>query len=86
MSSSPYFVAVGCIVILPDIGDVLEEEHHEDVVLVAGGVHNAAEDVAGTPYCFVDVLLFNGRSFVIARSHPLPFELGFPQYIVLCAS
>ena len=46
------FVAV--VVILPDIGDVLEEQHGQDEVLVGVGADGTAEDIAGTPsYNFV---------------------------------
>ena len=40
---------VGGNVVVPQVGDVLQKQHHQDVVLVLAGIHDAAEGVAGGP-------------------------------------
>ncbi|MNG29356.1 hypothetical protein D3C84_1147700 [compost metagenome] len=44
--------------ILPDIADVLEEQHGQDEVFVGVGADGAAEDIASRPQRLVDVVLF----------------------------
>jgi len=43
--------------VLPQVGHVLDEQHHEDVILVLRGVQRAAERVARLPEDIVDFLL-----------------------------
>ena len=47
--------------VVPQVRDVLEEQHHEDVVLVLTGIDDAPEGVAGGPGGLVDLLL-GGRA------------------------
>src|SRR5690606_18873240 len=51
------FVVV--VVILPYIGDVLEEQHGEDEVFVSIGADGATEGIAGVPQRFVDAVLID---------------------------
>ena len=44
-------------VVLPDVGQVLYEQHGQDVVLVNAGVHRAAEGIASPPDGLVDFSL-----------------------------
>ena len=53
---------VAVIVVLPDIGDVLQEKHGQDIVLVDARIHRATEGVAGVPDGCVDGVLLDGRS------------------------
>ncbi|MNP59715.1 hypothetical protein D3C76_1547330 [compost metagenome] len=46
------------VVILPDIADVLEEQHGQDEIFVGVGADCAAEDIASRPERLVDVVLF----------------------------
>ena len=48
---------VGVVVVAPYVGDVLDEQHHQDVVLVLGRVHRAAKGVARPPQDGVDLVL-----------------------------
>src|SRR5690606_11383438 len=64
------------VVLGPDVGDVLEEEHDEQVVLVLAGVDGAAEGVAGAPEDCIDFILAHGGS---RRS----CHLSLPPYGVL---
>lgn len=43
------------------IGDILDEEHEEDVVLVLAGIHAPAQLVAGRPQGGVKFRFFNGH-------------------------
>ena len=43
--------------VIPDVGEVLEEEEHKDVILVLGAVDGATEGVAGAPEGGVDLVL-----------------------------
>ena len=43
--------------IVPEIGDVLQEQHHKDVVLVLPGIDDTPKSVAGRPGRVVDLLL-----------------------------
>src|SRR5690606_10353698 len=56
-----WIAAEAPLVLLPllprQVGDELQEEHDEDVVLVLGRIDRSAEGVAGPPDDFVDVLL-----------------------------
>ena len=53
-------LAVFVVMIAPNIRDVLDEECHQDVILVDGGVHHAAKGVAGGPCGVIHVLLPDG--------------------------
>ena len=44
-------------VVVPEVGDVFQEQHHQDVVLVLRRIDNAPEGVACGPRRVVDVLL-----------------------------
>src|SRR5690606_34212663 len=67
------------VVILPDVADVFQKQHRQDVVLVDARVHRSAEGVAGGPYGGVDGVLadwgrghgevVHGRPSVLARAH-----------------
>jgi hypothetical protein len=59
-------------VILPHVGDVLDEEHNQDVVFVFGGVYGAAKGVAGFPQDAVDFFLGDTVVFAVVKH----FELG----------
>src|SRR5690606_13931703 len=50
-------LSIGLDVVVPVIGNVLQEQHHKDVVLVLTGIDNAPEGVAGRPRRLVDLLL-----------------------------
>ena len=65
------------VVVLPDVRDVFEEEHGQDVVLIDAGIDNTAKAVAGSPNDFVDVVLLNllGRSVHVSASPVLVFTL-----------
>ena len=52
------------VAVAPDIGDVLDEEHDEDIVLVFGRVNGAAKGVAGPPEDVVDFGLVDGVHWV----------------------
>ena len=39
------------------VGDILEEQHHQDVVLILGRIDRSAEGVAGLPGSRVDLVL-----------------------------
>jgi hypothetical protein len=62
-------------VITPDIGDVLDEEHDEDVVLVFGRIDGAAEGVTGFPEDVVDLLLGDGS--MVGREGGVGLEVRF---------
>ena len=47
------------VVVLPDIGDVFQKQHHEDVILVLCRIDNPPEGVAGRPCRVVDVFLID---------------------------
>ena len=49
--------AVGFGVVVPEVRDVFQEQHHEDVVLVLRGIDGAAEGVAGGPCGVVHLVL-----------------------------
>jgi len=55
----PMLGLVGVVMILPDIADVFEKQHGEDVVLVDTGIDDAAEAVASTPYGLVDGVMID---------------------------
>ena len=55
----PVFLLVLGVVVGPLIADVLQEQHHQDVVLVLRRVDDAAEGVAGGPGGVVNFLLRN---------------------------
>lgn len=59
------FGLVLVVVVLPDVGDVLEEQHGEDVVFVDAGVHRATEGVAGVPDGGINIVLLNGEAIHI---------------------
>ena len=42
-------LAVGGNVVVPHVGDVLQKQHHQDVVLVLPGIHDAPEGIAHGP-------------------------------------
>ena len=50
-------LAIGCLVVLPKVGDGLQEQHHQDVVLVLPRINGAPKGVAGGPGGLVDLLL-----------------------------
>ena len=50
-------LAIGVVVVLPEVADVFQEQHHQDVVLVLRRIDDAAECVAGGPCGAVDILL-----------------------------
>ena len=62
--------------ILPYIGDVLEEQHGEDEVLVGVGADGAAKGVAGRPEGFVDGILAD-----LGCGAHLRCPLGFVQEV-----
>ncbi|MNX99832.1 hypothetical protein D3C86_1322990 [compost metagenome] len=51
------FGLVAVVVILPDIGDVFQEQHGEDEVLVAIGADGTPEGIASRPGGLVDIVL-----------------------------
>ena len=53
---------VGAVAVL--VGDVLDEQHEQDVVLVLAGIHAAAQLVAGGPERGVEVGFLEGHSFL----------------------
>ena len=59
---------VGFEVVVPEIGNVFQEQHHKDVVLVLPGIDDAPEGVAGRPCRLVDFLLCK---FVVHLQIPL---------------
>ncbi len=62
-ADAPLVVAVKpaqfLVAFTPHVADVFEKEHHQDVVLVLGGVNRATEGVAGFPQDAVDRFLFD---------------------------
>ena len=54
------FLGIDLVVVLPDIGDVLQEEHGQHVVLVDAGIDGATEGIAGGPDGSVDSVLIDG--------------------------
>jgi hypothetical protein len=52
-------------VVAPDVADVFEEEHDEDVVFVLGGVNGTAEGVTRFPEDAVDFVLVDGYGRVV---------------------
>src|SRR5690606_15600603 len=63
---------VGGQVVVPQVGDVLQEQRHQDVVLVLRRVDGAAEGVAGGPGGLVDLLLGElvAHGWVLSESWP----------------
>ena len=59
-----------CVMVLPDIRDVLHEQHDEQIVLVVAGIDGAAKGIAGTPEDSVDLVLLDlaGHWGVVHRS------------------
>ena len=53
------FLLILIVVVLPYIGDVLEEQHGEDEVLVGIGADGATEGVTGIPQGLVDAVLID---------------------------
>ena len=53
------FCLVAVVVILPYVGDVLEEQHGQDEVFVGIGADGATEGVTGVPQGFVDAVLID---------------------------
>ena len=54
---------VAVVVVLPDVRDVLQEQHRQHKVFVDARVDGAAEGVAGVPDGGVDVVLADVRDF-----------------------
>src|SRR5690606_22721249 len=52
-------LAVGLEMVVPEVRNVLQEQHDEDVVLVLAGIDGAPEGVAGRPGGLIDLLLGN---------------------------
>ena len=50
-------LAVALDVVVPEIRDVLQEQHHQDVVLVLTGIDDAPEGIASRPSRLVNLLL-----------------------------
>ena len=50
---------VAVVMVLPDIRDVLQEQHGEDEILVGIGADGATEDIAGAPNGVVDNVLID---------------------------
>ncbi len=67
-------LAVFFVVVAPGVRDVLEEQHHQDVVLVLGRVHHPPEGVAGRPGSIVDVFLVD--FWAHASRLPINLESG----------
>ena len=57
---------VAIVVILPYIGDVLEEQHGEDEIFVGVGADGATEGIAGVPQRFVDAVLIDFSMLLMA--------------------
>jgi len=49
------------VMVLPDIGQVFEKQHGQDIVLVDAGIDGAAEGVAGVPDGLIDFALVHVR-------------------------
>jgi len=60
----------GLVALLKDVGGTLEEEHAEDVLLVLGGVHLAAQDVGR----FEEVALELGQGEFGPEVFSIPFQ------------
>ena len=78
-SASPYCLLVVVVVVLPDIGDVLQEQHRQDVVLVDARIDGAAKGVAGGPDGRVDAVLADGRLASCSPCGLLVFSCGGGQ-------
>ena len=52
-------LAVGLEVVVPEVRNVLQEQHHEDVILVLSGIDCATEGVASSPGGIIDLVLGN---------------------------
>jgi len=52
-------IAIGIQVVVPEVRYVLQEQHHENVVLVLAGIDDAPEGVTCRPRGLVDLLLGN---------------------------
>ena len=63
---------VGFDVVGPEVRDVLQEQHHQDVVLILGRIDGATEGVARCPGGLVDLLL--GYLIAHARTPAMDFE------------
>ncbi len=50
------------------VGDVLDEQHEQDVVLVLAGIHAAAQFIAGGPEGGVEVGFLDGHVYIIFLS------------------
>ena len=65
----------------PDVRYVLQEQHHQDVILVFGRVHGAAERVTGFPEDAVDFVLKDVflQDFVLGDLRRIGYShSGFP--------
>ena len=56
---------VAIVVILPYIGDVLQEQHGEDEVFVGVGTDGATKGITGAPQGFVNTVLID----LVVRAH-----------------
>ena len=64
------------------VGDVLDEQHEQDVVLVLAGIHAAAQFVAGGPEGGVEVGFLDGHGVTtLPLANPVHHALGcyFPR-------
>ncbi len=52
------------VVVSPHVRDIFDEQHHQDIVLVFGGIDRTAEGVAGFPEDVVDFVLGDVRRIV----------------------
>ena len=52
------------------VGDVLDEQHEQDVVLVLAGIHATAQFIARGPKRRVEVGFLEGHAYVILRCKP----------------
>ena len=59
------------------VGDVLDEQHEQDVVLVLAGIHAAAQFIAGCPEGGVEVGFLDGHE-LNARLRPAVSQLMNP--------
>ena len=50
-------MTVVLLLVLPEVGQVFDEQHHQDVVLVLGGVQSPPEGIARLPEYVVDLFL-----------------------------
>ena len=64
--------AVGFDVVVPQVRNILQEQHHQDVVLVLTGINDAPKGVTGGPSGLVDLLLSELVGHFVPPSRSVP--------------